>query len=490
MNTAATSPAPSPAAVTLRARSIAALTDPRVIRSLHLATVRKVDQREEAMRALRHPEELRALAAQIKQHTLDRLPEYLEQFAANVRRHGGQVHFAPDAAAAREIIGRIARDRGCKLAVKSKSMTSEEIGLNEALEADGIRTVETDLGEFIVQIDHDRPSHIVTPIIHKDRRQIARAMQREIGCEYTEDPEQLTRLARQYLREIFRRCDVGISGVNFGVAATGTICICTNEGNGRMTTTRPRLHIALMGIEKLVPRMIDLVVFLKLLARGSTGQPLTVYTTLITGPRRAGDVDGPEELHVVLMDNGRSALLDGPFASVLRCIRCGACLNACPVYRNLGGHAYDSVYPGPIGALVTPLLARARGAAGREHAALGDPDELPRASSLCGACQVACPVQIDIPGLLVKLREESTPKLPRWKRAGMHWWRWAMMSPRRYGLARRLLRLLTLRHRDGWSRPRFGPLADWTRTRDLPRPPARSFRRIWKSELRDEPSDR
>jgi L-lactate dehydrogenase complex protein LldF len=452
-----------------------AVADERVVRAVHLATWHKVETRAESMRQLRDPEAIRELAAQIKQHTLENLPRYLEQFVAQVERSGGQVHFAADADAARRIICDIAAAHGAKLAVKAKSMTSEEIHLNDALEAIGVRTVETDLGEFIVQIDHDRPSHIVTPIIHKDRRQIAQAMTRETGCAYTEDAEELTAVARRYLRDIFRRCELGITGVNFGVAESGTLCVCTNEGNGRMSSTRPRVHVALLGIEKLVPRLRDLPVFLKLLARSSTGQPLTVYTTLITGPKRADDPDGPEELHVVLLDNGRSELLAGEFAKVLRCIRCGACLNACPVYRNLGGHAYGSVYPGPIGSLVTPLL---RGL--DEHA------ELPRASSLCGACQVVCPVKVDIPGLLVRLRARTRRTQPLLKRVAMRAWKWMMKSPTRYRWAQWWLPRLLPDCRDGWSRGGPGPLGAWTHSRDLPIPPKHSFRRLWRERLSDE----
>jgi len=331
------------AGASFQQRVAAARGDTRVIHAIHLATLRKVEQRAESLSELRNPDELRTIAAAIKRHTLSNLSDYLDKFARAVERVGGRVHFASDAAAARTIICHIARAQGCRLAVKSKSMATEEIHLNPALESAGIQTVETDLGEFIVQLDRDTPSHIVTPIIHKDRRQVAVTMQRELGCEYTEDPVELTGIARRHLRDIFRRCDLGISGVNFGIAETGSICICTNEGNGRLTTTRPRVHVALMGIEKLLPRLADLPVFLKLLARSSTGQPLTVYTTLITGPRRTSDSDGPQQLHIVLLDNGRSPLLGGEFQDVLSCIRCGACLNACPVYRNIGGHAYASV---------------------------------------------------------------------------------------------------------------------------------------------------
>jgi L-lactate dehydrogenase complex protein LldF len=458
----------------LPVRMAAASRDQRVVAAVHLATWRKAEARAESMAKLRHFEALRDRAASIRQHTLENLPRYLEQFVEQVTARGATVHFAPDAGAACKIIADIAAARGLRLAVKSKSMTTEEVHLNEALAAAGVRVVETDLGEFIVQIDRDRPSHIITPIIHKDRQQIARAMARELGCEYTEDPTEMTRIARRHLRDIFRRCDLGITGVNFGVAETGTICLITNEGNGRMTVTRPRVHVALLGIEKIIPRLADLPVLLKLLARSSTGQPMGVYTTLVTGPRQAGDVDGPTELHVVLLDNGRSDILAGPFREVLRCVRCGACLNACPVYRNVGGHAYNSVYPGPIGSVLSPLLY------GRQH------EELPRASSLCGLCYQVCPVKIDIPRLLVQLRAVARARQAWGKRVLMRGWAWAMHAPWRYRLGQRLLRRFLPDAGDGWVRSGLGPLRSWTAQRDLLRPPTLSFRELWKKGFGDE----
>ena len=322
--------------------------------------------------------------------------------------------------------------------------------------------VETDLGEFIVQLDRDRPSHIVTPIIHKTRQQVAAALARETDCEPTDDPVELTRIARDHLRRIFMQAQMGISGANFLIAETGAVCVCTNEGNGRMTVSLPRVHVVLAGIEKVIPRLADLPVLLKVLARSSTGQPLTAYTTLIHGPRRPDEPDGPDAMHIVLLDAGRSRILAGDCAEILRCIRCGACLNACPVYRNIGGHAYGHTYSGPLGAVLAPLLD-------------GSPAtrELPRASSLCGACRCACPVEIDIPALLVRLRRELA-RDARWsKRLAMRLWRMVMTRPRLWRLTRRLMPVLLRPDSDGWLRRGPGWLAGWSICRDLPiRPPA------------------
>jgi L-lactate dehydrogenase complex protein LldF len=307
----------------LRKRVAAAAADRTVVDAVHLATWRKVDARAASFAALPHAGKLRDHADQIRRHTLAHLPHYLRQFTDQARNRGAHVHFAATAADACELATDIATHAATTLAVKAKSMTTEEIELNTALAAAGVRVVETDLGEFIVQLDHDKPSHIITPIIHKNRRQVARAMARELGTPYTEDPDTLAQQARSYLRQIFHDCDLGITGANFAIAESGTLVLLTNEGNGRMTTTRPRVHIALVGIEKLLPRLSDLGVLLKLLARSSTGQPLGSYTTLITGPRRPDDRDGPDELHVIFVDNGRSDILTGPHADVLRASAAG-----------------------------------------------------------------------------------------------------------------------------------------------------------------------
>ena len=452
----------------------AAMADGVVLASINDTAIKKIDSRAAATAEVANFETLRDLARDIKQHAVANLDRYLDQFIAKAESLGGKVHLAETSEDANRIIAGIARDNDLKLAVKVKSMTSEETRLNRHLEKAGVRVVETDLGEFIVQLDGDRPSHIVTPIIHKNRKVIAQAFARELGVEYTEDAEALTMHARRYLRDVFRRCDLGISGVNFAVAETGTICICTNEGNGRLSTTRPRVHVALMGIEKVIPRMADLAVMLKVLARSSTGQPITVYTSLINGPKRPADPDGPEQLHVVILDGGRRKIQQSEYSNVLSCIRCGACLNACPVYRRIGGHAYGNVYPGPIGKLLAPLLND------KDHYA-----PLPQASSLCGLCLEVCPVRIDIPDLLVRLRKDQVrdDAVPWRRRFAFRWMFRALSSPWMYRLSQKLARLGTAPWADGeWNRKLPGPGKKLTEFRDTPRPAAKPFRKLWEEE--------
>jgi L-lactate dehydrogenase complex protein LldF len=341
-------------------------------------------------------EALRERARAIKDETLTHLDKYLEEFADNAEQAGARVHWARDAAETCEIVLQLLSDNNATRVVKSKSMATEEIHLNAALEAKGLSPVETDLGEWIIQLARESPSHIVVPAIHKSKRQIAELFVEKLGIEPTDDVTVLTSVARRILRQRFIEAQVGISGVNFGVAETGTILILENEGNVRLTTSLPKIHIAVMGIEKLIPRFVDLDVFLKLLPRSGTGQHLTAYQSLITGTKRIPTDEGPEEVHIVLMDNGRSRMLGHPVTrQSLACIRCGACLNACPVYQQIGGHAYGAVYPGPIGAVITPQLI-----------GLAKTSELPYASTLCGACREVCPVKIDIPELLLHLRAE------------------------------------------------------------------------------------
>jgi L-lactate dehydrogenase complex protein LldF len=344
------------------------------------------------------PNRLREIAGEIKQHAIENLDTYLPAVEAKMQANGVQVHWASDAQSAREQVLAIMRARGAKKMVKAKTMVSEEIELAEYLGEHGIEALETDLGEFIVQIDHDHPSHIVRPIIHKNRREVAQSFERHGLGAYNDEPEVITRRARQFLRHKYLQADVGLTGANFVSAESGRIVLVTNEGNSRFSLAATRCHIALVGIEKVVPRDRDLALLLNLLARSATAQQLTVYTEFISGPKRAGQPDGPEEMHVVFVDNGRTEVLAGKCRDILRCIRCGACLNVCPVYRQASGHAYRSVYPGPVGAVLSPLLMGER---------FPEKADLPKASSLCGACQEVCPVNIPIPDLLLRLRDRA-----------------------------------------------------------------------------------
>lgn len=449
-----------------------ALADPPLQEALVRLTSTLMAGNRRGYAALADSDALRGHAKRIKEYTLAHLDRYLEQLETSVHKRGGYVHWASNAEEARRIVLDIARRTNSQRIVKSKSMTSEEIHLNPALEAAGLEVTETDFGEFIIQLAGERPSHLVAPAVHHTRESIARILSKQSGETLPDEPHALAQAGRRLLREKFARADMGISGANFAVAETGTVVLISNEGNARLTTTCPRIHVALMGIEKVLPRWIDLPVFLKLLARAATGQTLSVYTSILTGPRRPGETDGPEEFHLVLLDNGRSRLLATPFRESLQCIRCGACLNACPVYRRIGGHAYGGVYSGPIGSILTPL-----------YDSVADNPHLPHASSLCGACQAACPVKINIPHMLIGLRElQSHEKGKSWKEKLAY--RISAMVLRRpwlYHLALRCARLI-LRPlaREGWLRRLPGPGTAWTAARDFPAPAARSFRERWR----------
>lgn len=362
------------------------------------------------------PDKLRETAGLIKQHTLEHLDTYLEQAEAAFKRNGAHVHFAVDGDSAKQTVLDIMNQYGCQSMVKSKSMLTEEIELLHFLEDQGKEVVETDLGEFILQIDNDHPSHIVTPIVHKNRRGIAKSFEREGLGDYNDDPQTITRRARKYLRQKYLDADIGLTGANFVSAESGRIVLITNEGNARFCMAANKVHIAMVGIEKLVPTDRDLGVFLNLIGRSGTGQQLTVYNQFIGGPKDNDQPNGPEHMHVIFVDNRRTEVLASECREILRCIRCGACLNVCPIYRQAGGHAYRSVYPGPVGAVLSPLLA------GNRFPELAD---LPKASSLCGACNEVCPVNIPIPDLLLRLRDKAkredagnamkgTPKLGMW----------------------------------------------------------------------------
>ena len=448
------------------------------------------DRRKEVIKTVDDWEGLRNEARRIKDETLLNLDRYLEQFTGNAEKAGTVIHWARDGREACGIILDLIDAHDATNVVKSKSMATEEIHLNHALEAEGVNPVETDLGEWIIQLANEMPSHIVVPAIHKTKGQIADLFVEKTGIEKTDDVDVLTNTARKVLRSRFAEAEVGISGVNFGVAETGTILILENEGNIRLTTSLPKIHIALMGIEKVIPRFADLDVFLKLLPRSGTGQRLTTYQSLITGTKRERDDEGPDEVHIILMDNGRSRMLAHPVTrQSLACIRCGACLNACPVYQQIGGHAYGAVYPGPIGAVITPQLI-----------GLKKTKQLPYASSLCGACREVCPVKIDIPALLLHLRAEivdgesdgiaaeTQVKKKLGERAAFAMYSFLWRRPRLYSFGARLSRAFqNTIVKNGKARSGFSglvpPLGAWTHWRDAPAIAPKTFREIWKEEL-------
>jgi len=455
-----------------------ALADTQLRRNLRRATGTIRAKRAAAVTELDDWEQLRRSAAAIKDEVLSNLDSYLERLEAAVTARGGQVHWAGDAAEANEIVLRLVRQAGADEVVKVKSMVTAEIGLNEALAAGGIRAVETDLAELIVQLGHDRPSHILVPAIHRNRAEIREIFRREMPDapdDLTDDPRALAEAARRHLRRKFLSARVAISGANFAVAETGSVVVVESEGNGRMCLTLPRTLITVMGIEKVVPTWRDLEVFLQLLPRSSTAERMNPYTSVWTGVTPG---DGPEEFHLVLLDNGRTRTLADPVGrQALRCIRCSACLNVCPVYERTGGQAYGSVYPGPIGAILTPQL----------RGDLDDPQRasLPYASSLCGACFEVCPVRIDIPRVLVHLRDQAVQARGRSAEAvAMGALAWIMRDPRRFALAQRtgqLARLLARNGRIGWLP---WPGSRWTTSRDVPAPPRESFRSWWAAHRR------
>ncbi|MEX2578945.1 MAG: LutB/LldF family L-lactate oxidation iron-sulfur protein [Verrucomicrobiales bacterium] len=416
------------------------------------------------------PDALRRLAGQIKQHALDHLDDYLRQAVAKMRENGVEVHFAPTAEDARTIMLDLLRRNGVGRVVKAKSMATEEIHLNDHLAANGVDCLETDLGEFIVQIDRDTPSHIVRPIIHKNRREIAESFEAHGLGEYDDDPATITRRARRHLRAKFLGSQAGITGGNFLSAESGRLVLVTNEGNARFSMAANSLHIALVGIEKIVPRDRDLGVFLNLLARSATAQQLTVYTQFIGGPKAANRPSGPEKMHVVLLDNRRSELLGSNCREILRCIRCGACQNVCPVYRQASGHAYRAVYGGPVGAVLSPLLA------GDRFAEFAD---LPKASSLCGACREVCPVDIPIPDLLLRLRNRASEEgIESVGSPSMGAFATVASSPVLWRLAMsgsRAMNLLPI------ERIPAKPLQEWLKVRTLPEWRGGEFRKWMKS---------
>lgn len=491
-----------------------ALANGQLQQALSKATTKFTAAREQAILnvGVNEWEVLRDRARAVKEHTITNLDYYLEQFAVNVERLGGQVFWARDADEANHYIVTLARQRGVHLVVKGKSMMTEEIELNHALEAAGIEAVETDLGEYIVQLAGERPSHITAPAIHKTRSEIAELFTEKLNVEYMHEIKDMTALARRVLRERFAAADMGVTGANFAIAETGTLVLVENEGNIRLTTSLPRVHVALLGIEKVIPSLEALDIFLRLLPRSASGQQITSYISFLSGVKQTASEEGPEELHVVILDNGRSSMLANPnLRESLYCIRCGACLNICPVYQKIGGHAYGWIYPGPIGAVLTPQLI------GRQRAA-----DLPFASSLCGACRDVCPLKINIPDMLLHLRheikepgqaelppltlaisDESVPapaasarpnEVRRQSRAGslkrrlVHYaehtafrmWATAMTNVTHYRFATRLTRLgQHVFGAKGLQRSRLLPLSRWTDQRDLPPFAGQTFRERW-----------
>ena len=457
------------------ARVSGALDDTGLQESLSKLKSGFVASRARAVAALPEYEAMREAGAAIKDHTLDNLDFYLERYEQEVVRQGGHVHWAADADEACRIVRDICARAGAKTVVKGKSMVSEEIGLNEALEADGLEVVETDAGEYIVQLAKEAPSHIVMPTVHKTTEDIAKLFQEHHSAygftERATDAAELISQVRTVMRDKYFAADVGITGANFLVAETGSNIIVTNEGNGDLSCTLARVHIVTAGIEKVVPTLNDAAVFLRLLARSALGMEITSYTTLSSGPRRPGDRDGPDEYHVVLVDNGRTKMLSGAFRPMLRCIRCGACMNHCPVYLSVGGHAYGWVYPGPMGAVLTPMIA------GHEKA-----NELPHACTLNGRCQQVCPVKIPLPDLLRRLRHEQweagfIASKVRW---GIGVWTWFATRPALYRMMSRATIAVL-----GWmgrSSGRFKSLpfaGGWTTGRDMPAPQGATFHAAW-----------
>jgi len=461
-----------------------ALADPSLQAALDANAERRQNAFRQAYTTL--PEDLQVMrqrAHAVRARVIADLDRYVGEFAANAQANGLIVHRAADAAQALEIVRQIARESGARTVAKSKTMVGEEIHLNQALEADGIQAVETDLGEYIVQLRRELPAHIITPAVHLNRAQVGQTFHEKLGLPPTEDISILTAAARKVLRQTFLEADIGVSGVNFGVVESGALCLLTNEGNGRMVTTLPRVHIALMGIERLAPSFDDLALMLYLLPRSATGQKLTVYVSLIHGPRRPDEIDGAQQRHLVLIDNGRRAMQASPLREMLYCIRCGACLNACPVFREIGGHAYVSVdgrgtpYPGPMGSVVSPGLF-----------GISQFGQLARASSLCGACKEACPVDIDLPGLLLRVRaglapadparpaaQEPVSQVPTGLSLGLRLYTWIAVSPWMFRTAQRLAGVFSrlLAPLSPWMRlPAF---TGWGYGRDFPRAATRPF---------------
>src|SRR5882672_10280314 len=458
----------------LTQRSHDALENTVLQGALKAATTTFIERRRDAITSVSDWEGLRQRARQVKEHTINNLDYYLEQLVEQVEARGGTVHWAKTGDDVSRYIIELARARSVKSVVKSKSMATEEIELNHALEAAGVRPVETDLGEYIIQLAHEKPSHIIVPAIHKTRSQISDLFEEKLREGRPTEVAEITAMARRRLRDEFLSAEMGITGANFAIAETGSIVLVENEGNIRLSTQVPKLHVAVVGIEKVIPQFRDLSVFLRLLPRSGTGQKQTAYVSFLNGPRQ---LESGFEFHLVLMDNGRTRILaDEQMRESLYCIRCGACLNVCPVYQKIGGQAYGWIYPGPIGAVISPQLQ-----------SLGQSGELPFASSLCGACRTACPVDINLPDLLLALRakaKESGAGRKLSESVAMRAVAFAAKRPRLFVFGGKVMRgfaRLFSRDKKIKSVP-LPPLNDWTRYRDLPAPQGSSFRARWKKE--------
>ena len=474
---------------TLKKRADIALHDDFLRKAVRFTTDRLRGRKEESSGALGDWEEWRERGRQVRIHTVANLDYYLGEFTKNMETAGGHMHFAADADEARKIVAEIADSKNTKIFAKSKSMISEEVHLNHMLEEKGIKVVETDLGEWIVQLAHETPSHIIIPAIHKNKSQIQELFEDEGHEKLAPETKVLAGFARRRMRETFEKADIGMTGCNFAIAESGSVVMFSNEGNARMVSTLPKTQIIMMGMERVLPTWVDLELMANLLPRSATGQKLTVYMSAVNGPRRAGELDGPEEVHVVVLDNGRSKILGDPeFQDVLNCIRCGACLNVCPVYRQVGGHAYGSVYPGPIGAVLTPLIAEDKKAWG----------ELAYASSLCGACYVACPVKIPLHDMLVHLRRRHVEAgySPVSEKIAFAGFGAAAKSSGVFNSAANAARWVQLHmigdRSDQTDGPHgletAGPVAGWSNHRALPSPQKESFHDLWKL-LKDEPAE-
>ncbi len=462
-----------------KGRAHNALGDDQLRRNFRTAMDSLMTKRAASFSDADERERLREMGNHIRARALSKLPELLERLEANLTRNGVKVHWAETVEEANQIVLKIAQARQAKQVIKGKSMVSEEMEMNHFLEGHGIESLESDMGEYIVQLDNEKPSHIIMPAIHKNAGQVASLFTDKLGVEYTKDVDQLIQIGRRTLRQMFFEADIGVSGVNFAVAETGTLLLVENEGNGRMSTTVPPVHIAVTGIEKVVENLRDVVPLLSLLTRSALGQPITTYVYMISGPRKEHELDGPQEVHLILLDNGRSqAFADSELRQTLNCIRCGACMNHCPVYTRVGGHTYGEVYPGPIGKIITPHMV-----------GLHKVPDHPSASSLCGACGEVCPVKIPIPSLLRRLREENVKapddphKVMRGqgskysKKERMIWsgWRLLNTSPALY----RVFSFFATRLRN-LTPSNVGP---WSQNHSAPKPAARSLHELAKEHL-------